>query len=46
MLHLNAFLMGVGHHEAAWRHPRTDERRVLDAADDDAGAGMGETSAP
>ena len=21
-LHLNAFLMGVGHHEAAWRHPR------------------------
>jgi len=22
--HLNAFLMGVGHHEAAWRHPRTD----------------------
>lgn len=28
--HLNAFLMGVGHHEAAWRHPRTDERRILD----------------
>ncbi|RDI63653.1 LLM class flavin-dependent oxidoreductase [Nocardia pseudobrasiliensis] len=28
--HLNAFLMGVGHHEAAWRHPRTDERGVLD----------------
>ena len=23
-LHLNLFLMGVGHHEAAWRHPRTD----------------------
>lgn len=22
-LHLNAFLMGVGHHEAAWRHPRS-----------------------
>jgi N-acetyl-S-(2-succino)cysteine monooxygenase len=22
-LHLNAFLMHVGHHEAAWRHPRT-----------------------
>lgn len=20
-LHINAFLMGVGHHEAAWRHP-------------------------
>ncbi|MFE9319749.1 LLM class flavin-dependent oxidoreductase [Nocardia sp. NPDC052278] len=28
--HLNAFLMGVGHHEAAWRHPRTEQRRVLD----------------
>ncbi|MFE6924289.1 LLM class flavin-dependent oxidoreductase [Nocardia sp. NPDC057663] len=28
--HLNAFLMGVGHHEAAWRHPRTDAHRVLD----------------
>jgi FMN-dependent oxidoreductase (nitrilotriacetate monooxygenase family) len=22
-LHLNAFLMNVGHHEAAWRHPRS-----------------------
>lgn len=29
-IHLNAFLMGVGHHEAAWRHPRTDEHSVLD----------------
>ena len=29
-IHLNAFLMGVGHHEAAWRHPRTDERKLLD----------------
>ncbi|WP_036331980.1 LLM class flavin-dependent oxidoreductase [Microbispora sp. ATCC PTA-5024] len=29
-LHLNAFLMGVGHHEAAWRHPRTEPRRVTD----------------
>lgn len=29
-LHLNAFLMGVGHHEAAWRHPRTDASCVLD----------------
>ncbi|GAB3846176.1 LLM class flavin-dependent oxidoreductase [Micromonospora andamanensis] len=29
-LHLNAFLMGVGHHEAAWRHPRTDPQRVSD----------------
>jgi FMN-dependent oxidoreductase (nitrilotriacetate monooxygenase family) len=31
-LHLNAFLMGVGHHEAAWRHPRTSEHQVLDVA--------------
>ncbi|PZU03565.1 MAG: LLM class flavin-dependent oxidoreductase [Gordonia sp. (in: high G+C Gram-positive bacteria)] len=31
-LHLNAFLMGVGHHEAAWRHPRTSEHEVLDVA--------------
>lgn len=31
-LHINAFLMGVGHHEAAWRHPRTDQRQVLDVA--------------
>ncbi|UOT05380.1 LLM class flavin-dependent oxidoreductase [Rhodococcus opacus] len=30
--HLNAFLMGVGHHEAAWRHPRTKAHRVLDVA--------------
>ncbi len=30
--HLNAFLMGVGHHEAAWRHPRTEAHRVLDVA--------------
>jgi FMN-dependent oxidoreductase (nitrilotriacetate monooxygenase family) len=30
MLHLNAFLMGVGHHEAAWRHPRTDPSLVND----------------
>ncbi len=30
MLHLNAFLMGVGHHEAAWRHPRTDPSRLTD----------------
>ncbi|TCJ00780.1 LLM class flavin-dependent oxidoreductase [Aeromicrobium sp. IC_218] len=28
--HLNAFLMGVGHHEAAWRHPRTNAADVLD----------------
>ncbi|NUR89182.1 MAG: LLM class flavin-dependent oxidoreductase [Nonomuraea sp.] len=30
MMHLNAFLMGVGHHEAAWRHPLTDPARVTD----------------
>jgi FMN-dependent oxidoreductase (nitrilotriacetate monooxygenase family) len=29
-LHLNAFIMGVGHHEAAWRHPRTDAANVTD----------------
>ena len=30
-LHLNAFLMGVGHHEAAWRHPAHRRRaRVTD----------------
>ncbi|WP_281200103.1 LLM class flavin-dependent oxidoreductase [Nonomuraea candida] len=29
-LHLNAFLMGVGHHEAAWRHPRSDPARIAD----------------
>jgi len=29
-LHLNLFLMGVGHHEAAWRHPRTDPSRLSD----------------
>lgn len=29
-LHLNAFLMGVGHHEAAWRHRLTDARAILD----------------
>ncbi len=28
--HLNAFLMGVGHHEAAWRHPSVDAADVLD----------------
>ena len=29
-LHLNAFLMGVGHHEAAWRHPSTDPAALGD----------------
>ncbi|SDH06143.1 LLM class flavin-dependent oxidoreductase [Nonomuraea jiangxiensis] len=29
-LHLNAFLMGVGHHEAAWRHPGAEPARLTD----------------
>ncbi|MFI6597829.1 LLM class flavin-dependent oxidoreductase [Nonomuraea sp. NPDC050536] len=29
-MHLNAFLMGVGHHEAAWRHPLTEPSRITD----------------
>ncbi|ONI75319.1 monooxygenase [Actinosynnema sp. ALI-1.44] len=29
-LHLNAFLMGVGHHEAAWRHPLADPAALTD----------------
>jgi FMN-dependent oxidoreductase (nitrilotriacetate monooxygenase family) len=29
-LHLNAFLMHVGHHEAAWRHPRTNPTQAGD----------------
>ncbi|GHJ43641.1 monooxygenase [Catellatospora sp. TT07R-123] len=29
-LHLNAFLMGVGHHEAAWRLDRADPSKVAD----------------
>jgi len=28
MMHLNAFVMPNGHHEAAWRHPGTDPRRA------------------
>ncbi|MFD0572279.1 NtaA/DmoA family FMN-dependent monooxygenase [Kitasatospora gansuensis] len=31
-LHFNLFLMGVGHHEAAWRHPRTDPQQAADIA--------------
>lgn len=27
-IHLNVFISGVGHHEAAWRHPRTNPERV------------------
>ncbi|MFG2331044.1 LLM class flavin-dependent oxidoreductase [Streptomyces sp. NPDC048604] len=29
-LHLNAFLMNAGHHDAAWRHPLTQPERVTD----------------
>lgn len=29
-LHLNAFLMGVGHHEAAWRHPLSNPSRLAE----------------
>jgi len=29
-LHLNAFLMGVGHHEAAWRMPQSDPFAHID----------------
>ncbi|WP_432923282.1 LLM class flavin-dependent oxidoreductase [Microbispora sp. CA-135349] len=29
-LRLNAFLMGVGHHEAAWRHPRAEPAHLTD----------------
>ncbi|TXS33584.1 LLM class flavin-dependent oxidoreductase [Streptomyces sp. ms191] len=31
-LHLNAFLMNAGHHDAAWRHPRTQPERVTELA--------------
>jgi FMN-dependent oxidoreductase (nitrilotriacetate monooxygenase family) len=30
-LHLNAFLMGTGHHEAAWRHPDSRPENALSA---------------
>lgn len=29
-LHLNAFLMNAGHHDAAWRHPDSTPERVTD----------------
>ncbi|MDT9686315.1 LLM class flavin-dependent oxidoreductase [Streptomyces sp. TRM76323] len=29
-LHLNAFLMNAGHHDAAWRHPLTTPERITD----------------
>ena len=31
-LHLNAFLMGVGHHEASWRLPEADPYAHVDVA--------------
>jgi FMN-dependent oxidoreductase (nitrilotriacetate monooxygenase family) len=31
-LHLNAFILGTGHHEAAWRHPDAQPERVFDAS--------------
>ena len=30
-LHLNAFLMEAGHHEAAWRHPESQPERLYQA---------------
>ncbi|MDQ0219241.1 LLM class flavin-dependent oxidoreductase [Peribacillus cavernae] len=30
MLHLNLFLTSMGHHEAAWRHPKSDVSQALD----------------
>lgn len=29
-MHLNLFVMNTGHHEASWRHPRTEPRRVTE----------------
>ncbi|MDX6428241.1 MAG: N-acetyl-S-(2-succino)cysteine monooxygenase, partial [Streptosporangiaceae bacterium] len=29
-LHLNAFLMTSGHHDAAWRHPQSQPHRATD----------------
>jgi len=29
-MHLNLFIQGIGHHEAAWRHPATDPYNMLD----------------
>ena len=31
-MHLNAFLMSVGHHEAAWRLPESDPHADFDVA--------------
>ncbi|RVT92084.1 LLM class flavin-dependent oxidoreductase [Rhodovarius crocodyli] len=29
-LHLNLFIQGIGHHEAAWRHPETNPADMMD----------------
>ncbi|MBD1381069.1 LLM class flavin-dependent oxidoreductase [Metabacillus arenae] len=29
-MHLNLFLMSLGHHEAAWRHPLSEVKKTLD----------------
>ena len=29
-LHLNLFILGYGHHEAAWRHPAAHELALTD----------------
>ena len=29
-LHLNLFIYGRGHREAAWRHPRSSSRSLMD----------------
>jgi N-acetyl-S-(2-succino)cysteine monooxygenase len=31
-LHLNVFVAGTGHHEASWRHPKTEPDRTVDIA--------------
>lgn len=31
-IHLNAFLLNLGHHEAAWRHPASDPHAAHDVA--------------
>ena len=29
-MHLNLFVQGIGHHEAAWRHPGPNPADMLD----------------
>ncbi|MEU7815634.1 hypothetical protein [Pseudonocardia sp. NPDC049154] len=31
-MHLNAFLLSSGHHEASWRYPASTPERMFDAA--------------